>query len=139
MRDHEKVNILLVDDQPAKLLGYETILGGYFRLWLTKEGLLTGKDSADAAFMYFRANGTPLIIDTAQAFATGLLPAAAPVNVNSYTPPASDPLFDPVDAGVAAAGRELLPPPDPLSGNGASSSRSRRSSEDTWFATSSVV
>src|SRR5882757_1300074 len=22
----------------------ETILGGYFRLWLTKEGLLTGKD-----------------------------------------------------------------------------------------------
>ena len=25
--DHEKVNILLVDDQPAKLLSYEVILG----------------------------------------------------------------------------------------------------------------
>lgn len=78
----------------------ETILGGYFRLWLTKEGLLTVKDSDDAAFVYLRANGTPLIIGTAQAFASGLLPAAT-VNVTSYTPPASDPLFDPVDAGVA--------------------------------------
>jgi 4-phytase/acid phosphatase len=78
----------------------ETILGGYFRLWLTKEGLLTGKDSDDDAFVYLRANGTPLIIGTAQAFASGLLPAAT-VIVNSYTPPASDPLFDPVDAGVA--------------------------------------
>ena len=26
MSEHEKVNILLVDDQPAKLLSYETIL-----------------------------------------------------------------------------------------------------------------
>ncbi len=26
MMDHEKVNILLVDDQPAKLLAYEVIL-----------------------------------------------------------------------------------------------------------------
>jgi len=78
----------------------ETILGGYFRLWLINEGLLTGKDPADAAFVYLRANGTPLIIGTAQAFAAGLLPAAS-VNVNSYIPPASDPLFDPVDAGVA--------------------------------------
>ena len=26
MKDHEKVNILLVDDQPAKLLSYEVIL-----------------------------------------------------------------------------------------------------------------
>jgi len=51
----------------------ETILGGYFRLWLTQQGLLTGKDSYDAAFVYFRANGTPLILDTAQDFWTGLL------------------------------------------------------------------
>jgi len=78
----------------------ETILGGYFRLWLTQEGLLTGKDSADAAFVYARADGTPLILDTAQAFAAGLLPAAT-VNVDTYTPAASDPLFAPVNAGVA--------------------------------------
>jgi 4-phytase/acid phosphatase len=78
----------------------ETILGGYYRLWLTKEGLLTGNDSADAAFVYFRANGAPLIIDTAKAFALGFLPAVS-VNVNFYGPQESDPLFNPVATGVA--------------------------------------
>ncbi len=78
----------------------ETILGSYFRLWLTKEGLLTGNDSADAAFVYVRANGAPLIVDTARAFAAGMFPAAN-VNVNSYPQGESDPLFVPVAAGVA--------------------------------------
>jgi 4-phytase / acid phosphatase len=79
----------------------EIILGGYYRLWLTKEGLLTGNDSADAAFVYFRANGAgPLIVDTAKAFWAGMLPAAS-VNVNFYAPQDSDPLFLPVQAGVA--------------------------------------
>ncbi len=80
----------------------ETILGGYFRLWLTQEGLLTGNDAADANFVYFRANGTPLITDTAKAFALGLLPAAT-VTVNSFTPPANDPLFDSGGRGRRAA------------------------------------
>ena len=78
----------------------ETIFGGYYRLWLTQEGLLTGNDSADAAFVYFRSNGTPLILDTAEAFWAGMLPAA-PVNVSSYPPQDNDPLFAPVAAGVA--------------------------------------
>jgi 4-phytase/acid phosphatase len=78
----------------------ETILGSYFHLWLKQEGLLTGNDSADAKFVYFRANDTPLITDTAQAFWTGMLPAAGPPNVNVVSP-GSDPLFDPVGAGVA--------------------------------------
>jgi 4-phytase / acid phosphatase len=78
----------------------ETLLGGYFRLWLTQEELLTGNDSADANFVYFRANGTPLITQTAQAFAAGMLPGAT-VAINSYTAPANDPLFNPVAAGVA--------------------------------------
>jgi 4-phytase/acid phosphatase len=76
----------------------ETILGGYYRLWLTQEGLLTGNDPADAAFVYVRANGEPLIVDTAQAFWAGMLPAA---NANVTSLQGSDPLFDPVDAGVA--------------------------------------
>jgi len=76
----------------------ETSLGSYFRLWLTQEGLLTGKDASDAAFVYVRANNTPLIVDTAQAFVAGLLPAAPPA-VNTVANP--DPLFDPIDAGVA--------------------------------------
>jgi 4-phytase/acid phosphatase len=84
----------------------ETLFGGYVRLWLTGEGLLTGNDSADANFVYFRATGAPLITQTAQAFAAGMLPAAT-VNINSYTAPANDPIFDPVDAGVATLDEQM--------------------------------
>ena len=76
----------------------ETLLGTYFRLWLTQENLLTGNDKADAALVYARANNAPLIVDTAQAFVAGLLPGAS-VTVN--TVPVPDPLFDPIDAGVS--------------------------------------
>jgi 4-phytase / acid phosphatase len=76
----------------------ETLLGGYFRAWLTQQGLLTGNDAGDAAYVYARANNTPLIVDTAQAFVAGLLPVAPPM---VSTVPAPDPLFDPIDAGVA--------------------------------------
>jgi len=78
----------------------ETILGGYFRAWLINEGLLTTDDSANVNVVYFRANDLPLITDTATAFWTGMLPGA-PVNVNSYTAPANDPLFSPLAAGVS--------------------------------------
>ncbi len=30
----------------------ETLLGGYYRQWLTQEGLLTGNDIADAKFVF---------------------------------------------------------------------------------------
>ena len=76
----------------------ETYLGAYFRAWLTQEKLLTGNDASDAGFVYVRANNAPLIVDTAQAFAAGLLPQAS-VTVNTVAAP--DPLFDPIDAGVA--------------------------------------
>ncbi len=82
----------------------ETILGGYFRLWLTQEKLLSGNDATDNAFVYLHADGAPLLIDTAQAFATGLLPAASvPVNTTAT----ADPLFHPVDAGVAELNEEM--------------------------------
>ena len=78
----------------------ETILGGYYRLWLTKEGLLTGNDSADANFAYFRANVLQRTIVTAQRFAAGILPAAN-ITVSFFGPQESDPLFDPMGAGVS--------------------------------------
>ena len=79
----------------------ETMLGGYYRLWLRNEGLLTGNDTADANFVYFHANAIQRTVDTAQHFWKGLLPAA-PVNVHFLTPStAADPLFDAVGAGVA--------------------------------------
>jgi len=37
----------------------ETLLGGYFRLSLTQEKLLTGDDAADSASVYLRADGAP--------------------------------------------------------------------------------
>src|SRR5450756_2116856 len=86
----------ILTDNGAKL---ETILGNYYRLWLTKEGLLTGNDSADGPFVYFRAQVLQRTRATAQAFAAGMLPGAA-VNVN-FEQQGSDPLFDPVGAGVA--------------------------------------
>jgi len=99
-------------DNPPSILtsngaANETLLGGYFRLWLTQEGLLTGNDSADAANVYFRAQDAPLITDTAQAFASGLLPAAS-VTIHSVVPPTNDPLFDPVDAGVALLDEDMV-------------------------------
>ncbi len=87
----------ILTDNGAKL---ETILGGYYRLWLIKEKLLTGNDSADANFVYFRANTLERTIESAQRFALGLLPAGG-VNVNAYPPNESDPLFDPIGAGAA--------------------------------------
>ena len=92
-------------DNPTSMLtsngaAAETLLGGYFRLWLIQQGLLTGGDAADAQNVYFRADDAPLIIDTAQAFASGLLPAAT-LAINTISPSTSDALFDPVDAGVA--------------------------------------
>jgi 4-phytase / acid phosphatase len=80
----------------------ETILGGYYRQWLTKEGLLTGNDAADSAFVSFRANNIERTILTAQSFWSGLLPAAGPPKVTYVMPQTTiDPLFDPVDAGLA--------------------------------------
>jgi 4-phytase / acid phosphatase len=76
-----------------------TILGSYYRLWLTKEGLLTGNDLADAPFVYFRANVLQRTRATAQAIATGMLPGAA-LSID-WQQQGSDPLFDPVGAGVA--------------------------------------
>jgi 4-phytase/acid phosphatase len=76
----------------------ETILGGYFRLWLTQEKLLTGNDAADNASAYFHSDGGSLILDTAQAFAAGLFPS---LTATIHSTASSDPLFHPVDAGVA--------------------------------------
>ena len=85
----------------------ETLLGGYYRQWLTAEGLLTGNDAGDANFVYFHANAIQRTVDTAQHFWAGLLPHA-PINVHYLTPStAIDPLFDPVDAGVAQLNSQL--------------------------------
>src|ERR1039458_9042374 len=84
----------------------ETMLGGYYRLWLKQQGVLTGNDSADAAFVYFRAGQGVLIVDSAKAFAAGMLPAVS-VGLNTYPPQQSDPVFDPIGAGVATLDQNM--------------------------------
>jgi len=68
--------------------------------------MLTGKDSADASSVYFRANNGQLIIDTAKAFWAGLLPGAS-MNINFYPQQDSDPLFSPVATGVAQIDEQM--------------------------------
>jgi 4-phytase/acid phosphatase len=86
----------ILTDNGSKL---SMILGAYYRLWLKNEGLLTGNDAADAPFAYFRANVLQRTHATAQGIAAGMLPGAV-VNVE-WQQQGSDPIFDPVGAGVA--------------------------------------
>ena len=78
----------------------EILLGSYFRSYLLSEGLLTGNDSVDAQSAYFRANSIQRSNVTAASLATGLLPNAT-VPVYSYPLGQIDPVFDPIDAGIA--------------------------------------
>ena len=64
----------------------ETMLGGYYRLWLKQQGVL--------------------IVDSAKAFAAGMLPAVS-VGLNTYPPQQSDPVFDPIGAGVATLDQNM--------------------------------
>ena len=90
---------LQVDILTTQGAAIETALGSYYRLWLTKEGVLTGNDGQDAANVYFRAGmSSELIVDSAKYFASGMLPAAT---VNLNVQPGYDAVFDPVDAGVS--------------------------------------
>jgi hypothetical protein len=95
-----------LDNVTANGAADEAILGGYYRLWLTQEGLLTGHDSTDVNFVYFRPNVAETTTKvTAHAFAAGLLPAAS-VPLNLY-PQANDPVFAPVGAGVALLDQQM--------------------------------
>ena len=79
----------------------EVLLGAYYRLWLIEERLLSGEASADAARVYFRSAQLERHVDTARSFWAGLLPGA-PAKVVFLSPPtAIDPLFQPVEAGIA--------------------------------------
>ncbi len=78
----------------------ETYLGAYFSQYLTYEGLLTGNDQTDALHSYFRSNSIERSWLTALSFANGLIPSNPPP-VNSYPIGQTDPVFDPIAAGVA--------------------------------------
>jgi Histidine phosphatase superfamily (branch 2) len=82
------------------------LMGAYYRDRFVSEGLLGAADCGDAARTYFRADNTQRTVETARALAEGLLPAC-PTDVHSMAAGASDPLFDPIAAGVAVPDPQL--------------------------------
>jgi 4-phytase/acid phosphatase len=76
-------------------------MGGYYRAWLSKAGLLGADDCRDAARVYIRADSGQRTRETGRAFAESLLPGCEiPVAVEAGS---KDPLF----AGVGKADPEL--------------------------------
>src|ERR1044071_6178322 len=57
MTDHEKVNILLVDDQPAKLLSYEVILKEL------NENLVVANSGREALEILLKIDAAVILID----------------------------------------------------------------------------
>lgn len=81
------------------------LLGSYFHSYLMHEGLLTGNTATDMLRLYFRANSIQRSNVTASFFGSGLIPGAT-VPVHSYELGVTDPVFDPVAAGVATVDAE---------------------------------
>lgn len=76
------------------------LLGAYFRQYLLAQGLLTGNEEQDLSHSYFRSNTKQRSWLTAKGFGKGLITNVnAPVH--SYNIGETDPVFDPIKAGVA--------------------------------------
>lgn len=89
------VGYLTVQGQQAAVL-----MGTYFQQYLLAEGLLTGDAATDLGQSYFRANSIQRSNLTATMFGEGLIPGAT-IPVHSYPLGQTDPVFDPITAGVA--------------------------------------
>ncbi len=79
----------------------EVLLGTYYRDYLLAEGLLTGDAGTDLGNSYFRANSIQRSNLTATMLGQGLNPGVT-IPVHSYPLGQTDPVFDPITAGVAA-------------------------------------
>lgn len=80
-------------------------MGAYDRLWLVREGLLRMNGCGDAGAIRILADSDQRTRETARALAEGLVPSC-PISIASLAEGRPDPLFHPVEAGVAAPDRE---------------------------------
>jgi len=71
MSEHEKVNILLVDDQPAKLLSYEVILHEL------KENLIKASSGQEALEYLLKSEVAVVLMDVCMPDLDGFQPPAA--------------------------------------------------------------
>lgn len=76
------------------------MMGGFYREWFAQRGLLTQAGCADQRRVYIWADNDQRTVETGHALAEGLLPGCAP---ETHALPAgkTDPLFDPLEAGMA--------------------------------------
>ncbi len=75
----------------------ETMMGQFFGQWLTREGLIPGKDTylPKEGEMRFYANSMQRTIATAQYFSSGMLPVANVTIEHKFAPSRMDPVFNP--------------------------------------------
>jgi len=83
------------------------ILGGFYREKLAAEGLLGKPGCSDVPRTYFWADTDQRTLESAKAMAEGLLPGCK-AEIHSAPEGTTDPLFDPIEAGVVK--------PDPVIG-----------------------
>jgi 4-phytase/acid phosphatase len=75
------------------------LFGAYERAYLAQAGLLSSTGCADADRVHIRANTLERTLETARAMAEGMLPGCG-VEVHSLPLGKTDPLFNPIPAGV---------------------------------------
>ena len=76
------------------------LLGAFYREWLSGEGLLHQTGCEDESRVYVYADAEQRTLESSRALAETLLPGCA-VAVHSQPPGNKDPLFDPLEGGMA--------------------------------------
>jgi 4-phytase/acid phosphatase len=82
------------------------VMGTYYREWLSGQGLLHQQGCADVSRVYIYADTEQRTLETGRALAETLLPGCA-VALHSQPPGSKDPLFHPLDAGLAKPDWEI--------------------------------
>jgi 4-phytase/acid phosphatase len=82
------------------------LLGAYYKQWLTGEHLLRQQGCEDVHRVYIYADTEQRTLETGQALGESLLPGCS-VTVHSAPPGSHDPLFNPIEAGIAKPDWEI--------------------------------
>ncbi|MGA2077809.1 MAG: histidine-type phosphatase [Terriglobia bacterium] len=82
------------------------LMGSYYREWFLSAGLLRQQGCADASRVYVYADTDQRTLETGRALAESLLPGCT-VAVHSQPAGGEDPLFDPLETGLAKPDWEI--------------------------------
>jgi len=82
------------------------LMGAYYREWLSREHLLSPQGCGDVGRVYIHADSEQRTLETGRALAEALLPGCA-IAVHAEPEGSRDPLFDPIEAGIAKPDEEL--------------------------------